>query len=1030
MELQTCPPPESPTRESSGSKSSESLEESSPSVSALAECPDCPDTVLEPSDNGDDACNTEDKELALSISEELIEPTDPTISVSETFLEDMETIGSLDDLTEAVAMTQEFPESNTEDGAFYLRDNFTCQAPEEESTTEPAVLALVESLETAGEISLGVLDIPSAMEIPFSQTLQEAGTIMDGPFMTTSEHQLYVECRKSVVMEPHGPVEMDSVTMKSIESKLIQDDNSSLSSDTMVKVNESSEWAEGRMQMLATSPFGSNRSSVSEAMDDMKSRCKDAKLMAAPYREFLNKEDIKIPEIREATRAFDSLDALMAKQTACLEVISQISALEDTVQNTALAIDTKSVELANSEVGAHVSERSSHGNNTLLMATSQNCNLAVRNNWKWIGTMLECSQVHFHNAADFHQFFHDAQEAEYWMKNTLSTIHLSFDRSKLQGDMTDVQSIKQEIRDVLLAYTQWQGKIDTLFDRAKNIVPVSQRLKPVEDYRAVTSLADYRTNDIDFIEGESLTLLNNSDRKIWKVSNTRGQTALVPAVLILIPGPYPEALDLAIKLRVQLLSLWTASVKRLGYQLISFMLLVIKDYSEDEIKEFLKLTPSQQQELIALMKYIEDSLMKNWTDYKDFEEMQDRMARIKFTLEEKTNAPRSITGGDQQSVIIQFNALKDLLGKYEDFWAYWETYKVIVELLKQPKFLLVCDKWEQLRFVSTAHFVRFWDTNLDVDTDGKVDQVDQSVVNKSLALHETPREDMISSDYTVSTEKEETETEQVLTSIEEEERTFYMKEVLDPLTNNMISFQDAVMRGIIDQVNIAYVNPYTRESMPIKQAINDGLIKLEWTTRNKIREEKRSFGLITIKTTRDSRPYNIMQVIDPSTNKPISTTDAVKKGILDIKNSVYVKSADEHIPVPEAIDMGKIIIEYTGKDTAPEVVSKTYKVHSIVDQRKKDRVPFAEALAQGLFDKENGLYINNVTGAKIPVGEAIMLGFIKARLVTDVNKLDVNPENRVVIERMQGVREKLNKGMRVVNAMKAGLKPGLFSSKS
>ena len=42
----------------------------------------------------------------------------------------------------------------------------------------------------------------------------------------------------------------------------------------------------------------------------------------------------------------------------------------------------------------------------------------------------------------------------------------------------------------------------------------------------------------------------------------------------------------------------------------------------------------------------------------------------------------------------------------QDFWAYWETFKTIVELIKQPEFLLVCDKWEQLRYITTAHFVR------------------------------------------------------------------------------------------------------------------------------------------------------------------------------------------------------------------------------------------------------------------------------------------------------------------------------------
>ena len=43
---------------------------------------------------------------------------------------------------------------------------------------------------------------------------------------------------------------------------------------------------------------------------------------------------------------------------------------------------------------------------------------------------------------------------------------------------------------------------------------------------------------------------------------------------------------------------------------------------------------------------------------------------------------------------------------FQQFFTYWETYKVVAELLKQPKYILVCDKWEQLKYMTTAHYVR------------------------------------------------------------------------------------------------------------------------------------------------------------------------------------------------------------------------------------------------------------------------------------------------------------------------------------
>ena len=278
---------------------------------------------------------------------------------------------------------------------------------------------------------------------------------------------------------------------------------------------------------------------------------------------------------------------------------------------------------------------------------------------------------------------------------------------------------------------------------------------------------------------------------------------------------------------------------------------------------------------------------------------------------------------------------------------------------------------------------------------------------------------MGTSDVTVETEHEETETEQVETFVEEEERTFFMKNVLDPRDDSILSFQHAVMLGIVDQTNNRYINPDTGESVPIREAINAGRICLEWTSRKKIREEKKSYGLITIKTTRETRPYTIVEVINPATEKPIPVAEAMESGILDTRNSVYKTKDGEEMQLAEAIDLRKVIVEYHGdKNQKPETVTKTYAVSAVVDQRKKDKIPFADAVNSGIIDKSQGCYVNNVTGDKIHIGEAIMRGFIKARVVTDVSKLDINPENKIVVERIQNVRDKLMRGIKAINALK------------
>jgi len=46
----------------------------------------------------------------------------------------------------------------------------------------------------------------------------------------------------------------------------------------------------------------------------------------------------------------------------------------------------------------------------------KNCVVAVRNNWRWISTVLQCAQVHLHNAAAY-------QEVKNWIISLVTYVH-------------------------------------------------------------------------------------------------------------------------------------------------------------------------------------------------------------------------------------------------------------------------------------------------------------------------------------------------------------------------------------------------------------------------------------------------------------------------------------------------------------------------------------------------------------------------------------------------------------------------------
>ena len=233
--------------------------------------------------------------------------------------------------------------------------------------------------------------------------------------------------------------------------------------------------------------------------------------------------------------------------------------------------------------------------------------------------------------------------------------------------------------------------------------------------------------------------------------------------------------------------------------------------------------------------------------------------------------------------------------------------------------------------------------------------------------------------------------------------------------------QQAVEMGIINNNEGTYVNPDTGISMPIPAAMSAGQIVVELTSTKKSKERKRDIGLITIRTQRESRPYTVRGVIDAKTEKKLTVEEAVAKAILNQKRGTYFNTMDKRdMTLADAIDSGLLMVEFD-KDadvSDPEVVSITYAIHAVVDQKKRKRVPFSEAVRNGLINTETGAYRNNKTGSEVYVGDAIKRGLIKATVMDDPSSMDIAAENRVVVEKTQDLRSKLLSPLKSITAFK------------
>lgn len=198
----------------------------------------------------------------------------------------------------------------------------------------------------------------------------------------------------------------------------------------------------------------------------------------------------------------------------------------------------------------------------------------------------------------------------------------------------------------------------------------------------------------------------------------------------------------------------------------------------------------------------------------------------------------------------------------------------------------------------------------------------------------------------------------------EEKKTFAIKSVFNPADGTEVSLQQAIMLGIIQPDEGVYIDSVTGQKKPIPSAMSEGLIKVMFTSTKRVKEKTSSVGIITVKTTRE------------------------------------------------------------GDGVEPETVIKKYAVRAVVDRRQNKTVTFHDAVRRGIIDRDSGSFRDTLTGDRMYVGDAIMRGFLKARVIDDDSGLDIDPENKMVVEKTETIRKRLLKPLGVISAFKMAAAAG------
>lgn len=239
-----------------------------------------------------------------------------------------------------------------------------------------------------------------------------------------------------------------------------------------------------------------------------------------------------------------------------------------------------------------------------------------------------------------------------------------------------------------------------------------------------------------------------------------------------------------------------------------------------------------------------------------------------------------------------------------------------------------------------------------------------------------------------------------------ETKTFSVNGMIDPVSKKEISLSEAIKHGYIDQTNGTFYHHITNKTIPIIEAISLGYVLASVISSDENVDPYTCSKIMMQKEV----AFVIKSVVDPESGREMSVSEAIRCGLFDhTKGEFKNKKTGKVISLNEAVDMnlikiqeGRPHVEESGREekvtslhiddemdareemSREEIVEerRTFQITGVKDAQSNTLVSFMEAIHMGLVDEVKGLYVNNLTGKRLTIPEALEKGFLIGSMQT------------------------------------------------
>ncbi|ELU06493.1 hypothetical protein CAPTEDRAFT_191093 [Capitella teleta] len=724
------------------------------------------------------------------------------------------------------------------------------------------------------------------------------------------------------------------------------------------------------------------------------------------------------------------------------EKLREIISLKNNCNDISCEFDQLSAHLVRPNSRDNDAEEQQEKEDNFSLTEYQKRNNALKSRWNTVRRLFFCADVHLRNATNYQQFYHEVKEVQHNLRDLHASEKAENDAGKNIKSGEDFEKAVDEYQSLLDTILMWQNIVAELTDKSHAIVPVHKRTEILETPIPVSALCNFKRDDFMVTEGESLVLINNEDQNAWIVRNSEGDEGALPAVCCLIAPPDVAAINTASKLKLNFSALAITTETHLRKTLLQIVREMLKKMIDNKEDYFEVLKTGQKEKIVDLL-----TQLRGWMEMETTEQ----------TIEEKRTLVDYL---DQLDKIITDSSVKGL--EYEHLET--EVVHVLIKILdllgiqedlhqKQKKFRSM--SWNNVQEDSLS-FDSEWDT---------LDELDGLQHEKGLGISVQKSTTEVGESSSITSAKGEVRQTFSIKAVMDlrDDSEISMDEAIgndiasfggSPVDLSHIVFPCSLLskmllglvfdfnifstdmesyvdleydikftgyglngyimvcvfpaRGIINQERGVYKNLLNGEEYPMPVAMNAGFIIVESTQTKKSKEETQAVGVVTVKITRETRPYNITTVLDAETNEHVAVSEAVEKGIFNPQTGKWVNTTNKlEVNAQDAIDMGYLAVEYSADSEedadGPEVIERTFAIYGVMDRASDKRIPFKDAIDKGIIDENAGMYFDTVAKEKINITEAMGKGWVRARVVTDPSEIE-----EFMSKRLSGSTDSLN----------------------